>query len=93
MQETPENLSGMFGFTVESIKSPEILPKRASAKLWKDIFEIAGNTRNPHQAAVQDIVAHFGPAVTFSLISNICGEVDYTSLEHIVVPLRAMIKS
>ncbi len=93
MQESPENLSGMFGFTVESIKSPEVLPKRAAAKLWKDIFEISGSSSNQHQAAVQEIVAHFGPAVTFSLISNICGEVDYTSLEHIVVPLRTLIRS
>ncbi|KAH7348156.1 armadillo-type protein [Pyrenochaeta sp. MPI-SDFR-AT-0127] len=92
-QESPEDLSGMFGFTVESIKSPEVLPKRAAAKLWKDIFEIAGNTHSQHQSTAQDIVNHFGPAVAFSLISNICGEVDYTSLEHIVVPLRALIKA
>lgn len=93
VQESPENLSGMFGFTVESIKSPEVLPKRAAARLWKDIFEQAGNTHNPHQATAQDIVNHFGPSVVFALISNVCGEVDYTSLEHIVAPLRAIIKA
>jgi hypothetical protein len=92
-QESPDNLSGMFGFTIESIKSPEVLPKRAAAKLWKDIFELAGNTHSPHQATIQEIVVHFGPAVTFALISNVCGEVDFTSLEHIVVPLRALIRA
>lgn len=92
-QEQPENISGMFGFTIESIKSPEVLPKRAAAKLWKDIYELAGNTHHQHQATAQQIVGHFGPSVVLALISNICGEVDYTSLEHIVPPLRAVIKS
>jgi hypothetical protein len=92
-QESPENLSGMFGFTVESIKSPEVLPKRAAAKLWKDIFELAGNTHSPHQATTQEIVAHFGPTVTLALMANVCGEVDFTSLEHIVAPLRALIRA
>ncbi|KAI4654642.1 uncharacterized protein J4E79_008516 [Alternaria viburni] len=92
-QESPENLSGMFGFTVESIKSPEVLPKRAAAKLWKDIFELAGNTNSPHQATTQEIVAHFGPTVTLALMANVCGEVDFTSLEHIIAPLRALIRA
>ncbi|KAH7087761.1 armadillo-type protein, partial [Paraphoma chrysanthemicola] len=92
-QQHPDILTGMFGFTIESIKSPEVLPKRAAAKLWKDVFELAGNTHSPNQRTAQDIVDHFGPFVTYALISNICGEVDQTSLEHIVVPLRALIKS
>jgi hypothetical protein len=92
-QESAENLSGMFGFTIESIKSPEVLPKRAAAKLWKDIFELSGNTHSSQQATTSEIVAHFGPAVTFALISNVCGEVDFTSLEHVVVPLRAFIRA
>lgn len=92
-QVSPAHLSGMFGFTVESIQSPEVLPKRAAAKLWKDVFELASNTHNQQQITAQDIVNHFGPAVTLALVTNICGEVDYTSLEHIVAPLRAMIKS
>lgn len=92
-QESPENLSGMFGFTIESIKSPEVLPKRAAAKLWKDIFELSGNTHSSQQATTSEIVAHFGPSVTFALISNVCGEVDFTSLEHVVVPLRAFIRA
>ena len=92
-QEHPDSLQAMFGFTVESIKSPEVLPKRAAAKLWKDVFELSGNTHSQDQSMSQDIVKFFGPAVTYALISNICGEVDYTSLEHIVVPLRALIKS
>jgi hypothetical protein len=92
-QEHPDNLAGMFGFTIESVKSPEVLPKRAAAKLWKEIFELAGNTHSEHQGTAQDIITHFGPAITSALISNVCGEVDYTSLEHIVVPLRAMVKS
>jgi len=69
------------------------LPKRAAAKLWKDIFEMAANTHSPYQATIQEIVAHFGSPVTAALISNICGEVDFTSLEHIVVPLRALIRA
>lgn len=92
-QENPASLAGMFGFTIESVKSPEVLPKRAAAKLWKDIFELAGNTHSPHQSTAQDIITHFGPAITSALIANVCGEVDYTSLEHVVVPLRAMVKS
>ncbi|KAH8733137.1 armadillo-type protein [Phaeosphaeriaceae sp. PMI808] len=92
-QQQPEILAGMFGFTIESAKSPEVLPKRAAAKLWKDIFELAGNTHSQHQGTAQDILNHFGPSVTFALISNVCGEVDISSLEHIVAPLRALIKS
>ena len=90
-REQPEVLKGMFDFSIECLKSPEVLPKRASAQLWKDIFELAGNTKNLHQSTGQDIVNHFGPAVTFALLFNVCGEVDYTSLEHIVVPLRKFI--
>jgi hypothetical protein len=92
-QEHPDTLQGMFGFCIESIKSPEVLPKRASAKLWKDIFESTGNSHGQHQGTSQEIVNHFGYAVTYALITNICGEVDYTSLEHIVAPLRAIIRS
>ncbi|KAJ6198457.1 LOW QUALITY PROTEIN: armadillo-type protein [Bipolaris maydis] len=92
-QASPENLSGMFGFTVESIKSPEVLPKRAAAKLWKDIFELAGNPHSTYHATTQEIVAHFGPSVCFALIANICGEVDYSSLEHVVAPLRAFMRA
>ncbi|KZM19516.1 hypothetical protein ST47_g9340 [Ascochyta rabiei] len=92
-QEHPDTLQGMFGFSIESIQSPEVLPKRASAKLWKDIFESTGNTHGQNQGTSQDIVNHFGHAVTYALITNVCGEVDYTSLEHIVAPLRALIRS
>jgi hypothetical protein len=92
-QQHPDILSGIFGFTIESVKSPEVLPKRAAAKLWKDVFELASNTHSPHQGTAQDIINHFGPSITFVLISNICGEVDQTSLEHVVVPLRALVKS
>lgn len=91
--EQPEVLKGIFDFSIECIKSPEVLPKRASAQLWKDIFELAGNTKSQHQATGQDIVNHYGPAVTYALIFNVCGEVDYTSLEHIVAPLRKFITS
>ncbi|KAF3049647.1 hypothetical protein E8E11_007647 [Didymella keratinophila] len=92
-QEHPDTLQGMFNFCIESIKSPEVLPKRASAKLWKDIFESTGNSHGQNQGTSQDIINHFGYAVTFALISNVCGEVDFTSLEHIVAPLRALIRS
>ncbi|KAH5645414.1 hypothetical protein HBI51_115790 [Parastagonospora nodorum] len=93
IRQQPNILAGMFGFTIESVKSPEVLPKRAAAKLWKDIFELASNTHGPHQGTAQDIINHFGPSITFALISNVCGEVDQTSLDHIVIPLRALIKS
>lgn len=90
--EHPDILKGMFDFSVECIKSPEVLPKRASAALWKEIFEKTGSTGHKDQATCQDIVNHFGQAVTFALMSNICGEVDYTSLEHIQAPLRKLIQ-
>jgi hypothetical protein len=93
IQQQSEILSGMFGFTIESVKSPEVLPKRAAAKLWKDIFELASNTHTQHQSTAQDIINHFGPSITLALVSNVCGEVDQTSLDHIVVPLRFLIKS
>jgi hypothetical protein len=92
-QQHPDILAGLLGFTIESVKSPEVLPKRAAAKLWKDVFELAGNTHSQHQGTAQDILNHFGPSITYALISNVCGEVDQTSLEHIIVPLRALIKS
>jgi hypothetical protein len=93
IQQQPEILSGMFGFTIESVKSPEVLPKRAAAKLWKDIFELSSNTHTQHQGTGQDIISHFGPSITLALVSNVCGEVDQTSLDHIVLPLRFLIKS
>jgi hypothetical protein len=92
-QEHPDVLQGMFSFSIESIKSPEVLPKRASAKLWKDIFESTGNSHGQHQDTSQAIVNHFGYAVTHALVTNICGEVDASSLEHVVAPLRALIRS
>ncbi|KAF2823707.1 hypothetical protein CC86DRAFT_58908 [Ophiobolus disseminans] len=92
-QQHPDILAGMFGFTIESVKSPEVLPKRAAAKLWKEVFELAGNSHSKYQSTAQDIINHFGPAITLALISNVCGEVDATSLEHIIVPLRALLRS
>jgi hypothetical protein len=90
--EHPDVLKGTFDFSVECIKSPEVLPKRASASLWKDIFEKTGSTGSVDQATCQDIVNHFGQAVSFALMANVCGEVDYTSLEHILAPLRKLIQ-
>ncbi|KAF2008848.1 ARM repeat-containing protein [Aaosphaeria arxii CBS 175.79] len=89
--ESPEVLKAMFDFSVECLQSPEVLPKRAAAQLWKDIFELAGNTKSQDQSTGQDIMNHFGAAVTFALMYNICGEVDYTSLEHVLIPLRKLI--
>ncbi|KAF2474327.1 ARM repeat-containing protein [Lindgomyces ingoldianus] len=86
-------LKGMFDFSIECIKSPEVLPKRAAASLWKDIFELSGNTKNAHQTTGQDIVNHFGQAVTSALIFNVCGEVDGSSLDQIIAPLRKIIQS
>lgn len=90
--EHPDVLKGTFDFSVECIKSPEVLPKRAAASLWKDIFEKTGSTGRPDQATCQDIADHFGQAVTSALISNVCGEVDATSLEHVSAPLRKLIQ-
>ncbi|KAF1957267.1 ARM repeat-containing protein [Byssothecium circinans] len=91
--ETPDILKGTFDFSIECIKSPEVLPKRAAASLWKDIFEKTAATGTPDQATCQDIVDHFGQAVAFALISNVCGEVDASSLDNILAPLRKMINS
>jgi hypothetical protein len=90
--EHPDVLKGTFDFSIECIKSPEVLPKRASASLWKDVFEKTGSTGSVDQATCQDITNHFGQAATYALISNICGEVDFTSLEHIITPLRKLIQ-
>jgi hypothetical protein len=89
--ETAEVLKGMFDFSIECIKSPDVLPKRAAAALWTDIFELCGNTGSPHRATGQEIVNHFGPAVAFALIYNICGEVDGSSLQNMSTPLRRLI--
>lgn len=89
--EHPDVLKGTFGFSIECIKSPEVLPKRAAAALWKDIFEKTASAGSGDQATCQDIVDHFGQAVTFSLICNICGEVDASSLENVMAPLRRLI--
>lgn len=91
--EQPDVLKGMFDFSVECIRSPEVLPKRAACQLWKDIFELSGSTKSAFQSTGQDIVNHFGPAVTDALIYNVCGEVDGTSLEWITQPLRKCINS
>ncbi|KAF2678963.1 hypothetical protein K458DRAFT_315514 [Lentithecium fluviatile CBS 122367] len=91
--EHPAILKGTFDFSVECIQSPEVLPKRASASLWKDIFEKTAATGSLDQATCQDIVDHFGQAVTFALMANVCGQVDQTSLEHILAPLRKLIQS
>ncbi|KAF2868410.1 armadillo-type protein [Massariosphaeria phaeospora] len=89
--EHPDILKGVFDFSIECIKSPEVLPKRAAAQLWRDIFELSGSTRSHHRTTCQEIVNHFGAAVTFALVYNVCGEVDYTSLEHVLIPLRKLI--
>jgi hypothetical protein len=86
--ESPETLNHLFTFSIECLKSPEVLPKRAAAQLWKDIFEASANAKSEAQGTCQEIVRHFGEAVAFALLWNVCGEVDYTSLEHVVVPLR-----
>jgi hypothetical protein len=91
--EQPQVLKGMFGFSIECLRSPEVLPKRAAAQLWRDIFELSGSTKSENQSTGRDIVNHFGPAVTSALIFNICGEVDGSNLEHIVAPLRKYINS
>lgn len=91
--ETPDVLKGMFNFSIECIKSPDVLPKRASAGLWKDIFLLSGKAGSPHQATGQEIVNHFGQAVTFALVYNICGEVDGSLLEHIGGSLRKLIST
>ncbi|KAF2205138.1 hypothetical protein GQ43DRAFT_363051 [Delitschia confertaspora ATCC 74209] len=89
--ESPGVLKDMFGFLIECVKSPDVLPKRAAAALWKDVFDLAGNARSPHQATGQEIVNHFGPDVTFALIYNICGEVEGSSLEHIITAFRKLV--
>ena len=91
--EHPDVLKAMFDFSIECLKSPEVLPKRSSAQLWKDIFDLSGNTKSPHQGTGQDIVNHFGAEVTFAMIFNICGEVDQTGLDHFLAPLRKLIQS
>ncbi|CAI6333294.1 unnamed protein product [Periconia digitata] len=89
--EHPDVLKDTFGFSVECIKSPEVLPKRAAAALWKDIFEKTGSAGSVDQSTCQEIVDHFGQSVTFVLIGNICGEVDASSLDNIIAPLRKLI--
>ena len=89
--ETPEILKGSFDFSIECLRTPEVLAKRAAAALWKDIFILCGNTKSVHQATGQEIVNHFGQAVTFALVFNVCGEVDGTSLEHVGGCLRKLI--
>ncbi|KAF2731242.1 ARM repeat-containing protein [Polyplosphaeria fusca] len=91
--QQPDVLKGMFDFSVECIKSPEVLPKRASAQLWKDIFELTSKTTSDDQSTGQEIVNHFGQAVSNALIDNVCGEVDPSSLEHIIIPLRKLLLS
>ncbi|PSN71577.1 hypothetical protein BS50DRAFT_585056 [Corynespora cassiicola Philippines] len=89
--EHPDILKGMFDFSIECIRSPEPLPKRHASKLWKNIFELAGNMRSKFQSTGQDITNHFGPTVAYALIANICGETDHSSLDHIIAPLRKLI--
>ncbi|KAF2272321.1 ARM repeat-containing protein [Westerdykella ornata] len=91
--EPPKVLKGMFDFAIECIMSPEVLPKRAASQLWKDVFDLSANTKSPYQSTGQDIVDHFGSSVVSALVYNLCGEVDFTSLEYIVVPLRKCINS
>ena len=91
--EHPDVLKGTFDFSIECIKSPEVLPKRAAASLWKDILEKTAVTGSSDQSTCQDIVDHFGQAVTFALMSNVCGEVDASSLDNILAPLRKMVNN
>ncbi|KAF1971854.1 ARM repeat-containing protein [Bimuria novae-zelandiae CBS 107.79] len=91
--EHPDVLKGTFDFSIECIKSPEVLPKRAAAALWRDIIEKITSTGTPDQAMCQEIVDHFGQVVTAALIANICGEVDASSLEHVAIPLRKLIQN
>jgi len=91
--ESSDVLQAMFQFSIECVLSPDVLPKRAAAQLWNDIFALALDMRHPQQSIAQDIVNHFGPAVTGALIFNICGEADTSSLDYVTPPLRKMIQS
>lgn len=91
--ESPEVLQSMFNFSVECVKCPDVLPKRAASQLWNDIFALSSDTRHPQRATAQDIVNYFAPSITLALIFNICGEVDASSLDYITPPLRKMIQS
>ncbi|KAF1998896.1 hypothetical protein P154DRAFT_438214 [Amniculicola lignicola CBS 123094] len=91
--EPAEILQGIFNFSIECVKAPEVLPKRAAAQLWKYIFETNSHPESPFHDIIQSIVDHFGPAATFALIYNVCGEVDSSSLENITVPLRKLIQA
>lgn len=91
--EHPDVLKGTFDFSIECIKSPEVLPKRAAASLWRDIIEKVSSTGSPDQAMCQEIVDHFGQAVATALMTNVCGEVDASSLDHITIPLRKLIQN
>ncbi|KAJ4302934.1 member of the karyopherin-beta [Kalmusia sp. IMI 367209] len=91
--EHPSVLKGTFDFSVDCLEYPDVLPKRAAASLWRDIIEKIASTGSSDQAMCQEIVDHFGQSVTTALISNICGEVDSSSLEHIIIPLRKLIQN
>jgi hypothetical protein len=92
--QTPDILSATFNFTIEALKSPEVLPKRAAAHLWKDIFELCDATRQDKaQATCADIVGFFGKEVVAAVVWNLCGEVDQSSLEHISAPLRKCVSA
>ncbi|KAF2490397.1 ARM repeat-containing protein [Lophium mytilinum] len=91
--ESSEILQAMFQFSIECVLSPDVLPKRAAAELWNDIFALALDMRHPQQSIAQQIVSHFGRPVTRALVFNVCGEADTSSLDYIMPPLRKMIQS
>ncbi|KAF2750242.1 ARM repeat-containing protein [Sporormia fimetaria CBS 119925] len=93
MGEAPDVLKAMFDFSIESLRSPEVLPKRAACQLWRDIFELSGSTKSEHQNTGKEIVNHFGASVVSALIYNVCGEVDGTSLPNVTDPLRKCINA
>lgn len=87
--QPPDILTSTFSFTIEALKAPDPLPKRAAASLWKDTFELSDPSRNSQaQGICTDIVRFFGKEVVGAIVWNICGEVDGTSLEHVTIPLR-----
>ncbi|OCK81775.1 hypothetical protein K432DRAFT_7196 [Lepidopterella palustris CBS 459.81] len=92
-QEPEETLSGLFAFSIECIKGPDVLPKRAGCELWSDIFAIASNAHHPQHNTAREIVDRYAKVVTFVLIFNICGEVDASSLEYVSSSLRKMVQA
>ena len=91
----PSNLSTIFEFAMFSLKTPDILPRRAATKFWAIAFDLSGyNSRlGPDVSSGWDqvllpVMPHFASII----IQLVAGECSRSEIEAVSLPLKRFIE-